>query len=85
MKTKTRTHSSLIKAIILICVLVSVGALLFISCEGKEMSLKKLKNLFEIIKHCLNKTGTEYTPSDYGENNLSLDELEKINEIVQNL
>ena len=36
------------------------------------------KRLLEIIEHCVNKETTELTPSDYGDNKLSLEELDEI-------
>ena len=36
------------------------------------------KKLLEIIEHCINKGEKELTPSDYGYNSLSLDELDEI-------
>ncbi|MDM5300447.1 surfactin non-ribosomal peptide synthetase SrfAA [Bacillus subtilis] len=38
-------------------------------------------HLLEIIKHCLSQDGTELTPSDLGDDDLTLDELDKLMEI----
>jgi amino acid adenylation domain-containing protein/non-ribosomal peptide synthase protein (TIGR01720 family) len=44
--------------------------------EGLADSFKN--NLLKIINHCLQKEITEYTPHDFGDNDLSLEELEDI-------
>lgn len=41
--------------------------------------------LCELIEHCIHQEGTEYTPTDYGNSNISLAELQDLEESLQEI
>lgn len=56
------------------------------SLEFHEKTIKTFSDSFKahllrIIEHCLSQDGTELTPSDLGDDDLTLDELDKLMEI----
>lgn len=57
--------------------------ILYNSLEFKDQTMNRLKeNIYEsllaLIEHCLNKENTELTPSDFGDDTLTLEELENL-------
>ncbi|WP_432409139.1 amino acid adenylation domain-containing protein [Wukongibacter sp. M2B1] len=49
----------------------------------EDYSNQYIKKLNEIIKHCMDKQFTESTPSDLGDNDLSLEDLEQIKSVFE--
>jgi len=60
------------------------------SKQYREETVRKLldsyiKGLKDIIDHCINKDSVEVTPSDLGYNEMSIDELDNLNDFINNM
>jgi surfactin family lipopeptide synthetase A len=59
----------------------------YIALQYEEQTMLHLSarfkaHLLRLIEHCLNQDGSELTPSDLGDDDLTLEELDKLLEII---